>query len=93
MVELRDEAAVAARVCFATGGHEIGPSKRRAGTQTTAPIVVGEGGWIGMGCTILGGVTVGAGAIVAAGSVVTQDCEPNALYAGVPATLKRYLTD
>ena len=31
------------------------------------------------------GVTVGDGCVLAAGAVVTGDCEPDGLYAGVPA--------
>ena len=43
------------------------------------------------GRTILSGVTVGAGAVIAAGAVVTADCEPDALYGGIPAKLLRRL--
>jgi acetyltransferase-like isoleucine patch superfamily enzyme len=31
------------------------------------------------------GVKIGAGTIVGAGAVVTKDCEPGAVYVGVPA--------
>jgi acetyltransferase-like isoleucine patch superfamily enzyme len=31
------------------------------------------------------GVNVGSGCIIAAGALVVRDCEPNGLYAGVPA--------
>jgi maltose O-acetyltransferase len=34
---------------------------------------------------ILPGVTVGEGTIIGAGAVVNKDCEPGAVYAGVPA--------
>lgn len=51
----------------------------------SAPIVIGNHVWIGMGATILKGVTIGDGAIVAAGSIVNKDVPPHSLVAGVPA--------
>lgn len=80
-------------VMLVTTDHEIGPPEHRAGPLVAAPITIGPGAWIGTRATVLPGVTVGAGAVVAAGSVVTRDCEPNGLYAGVPAVRKRDLPD
>ena len=57
------------------------------------PVSIGDGVWVGAGAKIMSGITIGDGAIVAAGSVVTRDVPPNALVAGVPATLKKYLSD
>jgi maltose O-acetyltransferase len=76
---------------FITGGHQLGPSERRAGTGLAGAISVGDGCWIGAGAKILGGVTVGDGAIVAAGAVVIRDVSPNTMVAGVPATAKKDL--
>jgi UDP-2-acetamido-3-amino-2,3-dideoxy-glucuronate N-acetyltransferase len=47
---------------------------------------------IGSGSTILSKVTIGEGALVGAGSVVTKDVPPNAVVAGNPARVLRYLT-
>ncbi len=44
---------------------------------------------IGHRVTIVGSRTIGRGAVVGAGSVVTQDLEPDGVYAGVPARLIR----
>lgn len=74
-----------------TGGHEIGPTERRAGLGTAQPVTIGMGCWIGASTTILGGATIGAGTIVAAGSIVTGDLPPGVLAAGVPAKVKRTL--
>lgn len=79
------------RVNFVSSSHEVGPSTKRAGDNKAAPIVVGPGCWIGAAATVLQGVTIGEGTIIAAGSVVTKDCEPNSLYAGVPARKVRDL--
>lgn len=46
---------------------------------------IGMGTWIGAGAVVLPGVTIGPGCVVAAGAVVVRHCEPNGLYAGVPA--------
>lgn len=72
-------------VSFVTQSHELGSHERRAGRAITAPIVVGDGVWIGAHAVILPGVTIADGAIIAAGSLVTKDCEPDALYLGSPA--------
>ena len=47
---------------------------------------------IGIGAVVLNGVTVGRGALVAAGSVVTKDVPAQTLVAGVPAKVKRELS-
>ena len=51
----------------------------------TGEVVVGERAMIGAGAIVLPGVEIGAGARVAANSLVTQDVDPGATVAGVPA--------
>ena len=53
--------------------------------------VVRKGASLGSGATILCNLTIGENAIVGAGSVVTKDVPPNAVVAGNPARLLRYL--
>jgi acetyltransferase-like isoleucine patch superfamily enzyme len=55
--------------------------------------LIKKGASIGSGSTILANLTVGEGAIVGAGSVVTKDVPANAIVAGNPAKLLRYVTD
>jgi len=90
-ITLEDRVQVGYQVTFVTGGHAIGEHGSRAGTHAPAPIVVGEGSWIGARATILPGVVIGAGAVVAAAAVVTKDVEPDTLVAGVPAKKIRAL--
>lgn len=73
------------RVLIFTGSHEIGGSERRAGQFQSHPVTIGDGAWIGANVSILPGVTIGAGAVIATGAVVAGDCDPNAIYGGVPA--------
>jgi acetyltransferase-like isoleucine patch superfamily enzyme len=54
--------------------------------------LVRTGASIGSGTTVLANVTIGENAIVGAGSVVTRDVPPNAIVAGNPARLLRYIT-
>jgi acetyltransferase-like isoleucine patch superfamily enzyme len=54
--------------------------------------VVCRGASIGSGSTILSNITIGENAIVGAGSVVTKDVPPNAIVAGNPARVLRYLS-
>jgi acetyltransferase-like isoleucine patch superfamily enzyme len=55
--------------------------------------VVKKGASIGSGATILSNVTIGENSIVGAGSVVTKDVPANAIVAGNPARVKRYVED
>ncbi len=55
--------------------------------------VVKKGASIGSGSTILANVVVGKNAIVGAGSVVTKDVPANAIVAGNPAKVFRYITE
>ena len=53
--------------------------------------LVKKGASIGSGATILANVTIGENAIVGAGAVVTKDVPANAIVAGNPARLIRYI--
>jgi len=53
--------------------------------------VIKKGASIGSGATILSNLTIGENAIVGAGSVVTKDVPANAIVAGNPAKVLRYI--
>lgn len=85
-VTIGSNVAIAPHCKILTTTHYIGSSDRRVGDGCVKlPVVIGDGSWIGAGCTILPGVTIGKGCVIAAGSVVREDCEDNWLYGGVPA--------
>jgi acetyltransferase-like isoleucine patch superfamily enzyme len=55
------------------------------------PTIIKKGSSIGSSATILCGVTIGENAIVGAGSVVTKDVPSNAIVAGNPSRVIRYI--
>ena len=57
----------------------------------TAPVIIKDNVWIGMGAVILKGVTIGENSIVAAGAIVTHDVPPNVVVAGNPAKIVKQL--
>ncbi|QIS42036.1 acyltransferase [Clavibacter capsici] len=91
-VTIGDHVSLGDHVRLITSTHQDGSSRKRAGALMGRPVSIGSGTWIGSGTTVLPGVNVGAGCVIAAGSMVTEDCERDSLYAGVPARLKRRLT-
>jgi carbonic anhydrase/acetyltransferase-like protein (isoleucine patch superfamily) len=56
---------------------------------------IGDGSLIGMGATVLSGAVIGEGCLVAAGAVVLEGTvvPAGSLVAGVPAKVRRELTD
>ena len=92
-IYIGNDVRVAMRSTFITSTHLIAGSSQRAGEGESAPIRIEDGCWIGACATILPGVIVGKGTIIAAGAVVTKNCDPNAIYAGVPARKIRDLAD
>lgn len=84
-VEIGQECSFGPRVMIITGSHEVGNLGRRAGMAIALPVRIGSGSWLGANVVVLPGVTIGENVVIAAGALVTADCEPNALYAGVPA--------
>jgi carbonic anhydrase/acetyltransferase-like protein (isoleucine patch superfamily) len=57
--------------------------------------VIEDGAMVAMGATVLSGARVGRGSVVAAGAVVPEgmDIPPGVIAAGVPAMIRREMTD
>lgn len=58
-----------------------------------SPTVIRKGASIGSGATILCNLNIGENAIVGAGSVVTKNVPRNAIVAGNPARILRYIEE
>ncbi|MGA2786458.1 MAG: acyltransferase [Verrucomicrobiota bacterium] len=91
LIQIGERCAIGMGVYFITSYHEVGGAEERAGELRARSIKVGNGSWIGARAVLLPGVSIGEGCVIAAGAVVTRDCQPHALYAGVPARLVKQL--
>lgn len=85
-VTIEDNVFVGPHVVFTNDRH---PKVR--GEWELLPIRVMNGAAIGAGAVILPGVTIGENAIIGAGAVVTKDVDSNAIVAGNPSHVLRYI--
>ena len=76
-----------------TDFHPLDPYLRQVNPlqAKTVPVSIADDVFIGMNCLILKGVTVGARSVIGAGSVVTRDVPEDAIVAGNPAQVIRYI--
>jgi maltose O-acetyltransferase len=73
------------QVMILTSDHGISPAGEVARHATYGEVHIGDRCWIGTRAMIMPGVTIGEGTVIGAGALVTKDCEPGAIYVGVPA--------
>jgi maltose O-acetyltransferase len=90
-IELGKNVGIGMGSMLLTTHHEMGGPEARVGPWHGKPIRIHDGCWLAARVVVLPGVTIGSGCVIAAGAVVTGDCEPNGLYAGVPARRVRDL--
>ncbi len=93
-VTIEDEVFVGHNVAFINDSYPRAASGGRLQTEADWKVertLVKKGASIGSGATILSNITIGENAIVGAGSVVTRDVPANAVVAGNPAKILRYI--
>ena len=94
-VEIEDNVFVGHSVTFINDSYPrattVGGELQTEADWKVEKTVVREGASIGSGSTILSKITIGENAIVGAGSVVTKDVPANAIVAGNPAKVLRFL--
>ncbi len=73
------------QVMIVTSVHPIDHDGQVTRMPVPAEVHIGDRCWLGARSMIMPGVKIGAGTVIGAGSVVTKDCDPGALYVGVPA--------
>jgi acetyltransferase-like isoleucine patch superfamily enzyme len=58
-----------------------------------APVIIEKNVWVAINVVVLPGVTIGEGSIVASGSVVTETIPPMVFAAGIPAKVKKDISE
>jgi acetyltransferase-like isoleucine patch superfamily enzyme len=91
-VTIEDEVFIGHGVMFINDKYPVSVLPPGTSLPEREPIHVGRGASIGSNATILGNVTIGTGALVGAGSVVTHAVPKNAVIAGNPARVLRFLS-
>ena len=84
-VDIGRDVFLGPQVMIITSVHQIDQDGQVARMPSPSQVVIGDRCWLGARAVVMPGVKIGAGTIVGAGAVVTKDCEPGAVYVGVPA--------
>jgi acetyltransferase-like isoleucine patch superfamily enzyme len=88
-ITIGDDVLIGPKVNLVTINHPLDPATRRS--TYCAPIVIGNGAWLGAGVSVMPGVTIGENAVVAANAVVTGDVPDNIVVGGIPARTIRHI--
>lgn len=63
------------------------------GVDISGNVSIEDDVWVGIGSTIVEKTSIGKGSFLGAGAVVTNDIPPGVLAVGIPAVVKRKITD
>jgi acetyltransferase-like isoleucine patch superfamily enzyme len=85
------ESCMLAQGAFITDSDWHGVYDRSLSIGNTAPVRIGNNAWIGDSTIVYKGVRIGENSIIGAGSVVVRDIPANAVAAGNPAAVLKYL--
>lgn len=88
-IEIGNNVLIGHNVVIATINHDFEIKNRLS--MYAKKVKIGNDVWIGSNATILPGVEIQDGAIIAAGSIVTKDVPKNAVVAGNPARIIKYV--
>lgn len=92
-VMIGENAQIAPNVSIYTAGHPVHPDSRNSGYEYGIGITIGDNVWIGGSSVINPGVHIGNNVVIGSGSVVTKDIPDNAIAAGNPCRVIRYITE
>lgn len=92
-VIIGENVMIAPNVSLYTAGHPLHPDARNSGYEYGIGITIGDNVWIGGNTVVNPGVHIGNNVVIGSGSVVTKDIPDNALAAGNPYKVIRFLTE
>jgi acetyltransferase-like isoleucine patch superfamily enzyme len=85
------DSCMLAQGVFITDSDWHGVYDRSQPVGNTVPVRIGDNVWIGDSAIVCKGVTIGRNSIIGAGSVVVRDIPENAVAAGNPASVVKWL--
>lgn len=92
-IHIGNHVFIGPNVGFYGACHPLSPQLRNEGQEWAKTIVIEDNVWIGGSVCLLGGVTIGQNCVIGAGSVVTKSIPANAVAAGNPCRVIRFLTE
>lgn len=92
-IRFGDDVLVGPGCTFVTVNHALESERRLQGVMQCKSITVGNNVWFGAEVTVCPGVTIGDNCVIGAGSVVARDLPSNAVAAGNPCKVLRYLSE
>jgi maltose O-acetyltransferase len=84
-VDIGRDVFLGPQVMIITSVHDMDEGGQVTRMPSAGQVVIGDRCWLGARALIMPGVKIGEGTVVGAGAVVTKDCDPGAVYVGVPA--------
>ena len=90
-IRIGDNVMIGPGVHIYTATHPINKDERKSKIESGKKVIIGDDVWIGGNSVINPGVTIGSNVVIGSGSVVTKDIPSNAVAAGNPCRVIRYL--
>ncbi|MCL1049582.1 hypothetical protein L2755_08125 [Shewanella abyssi] len=86
-VVLEDEVMIGFNSVLVSGNHSCVNGSYRFGDSLKAPILVGNGSWIGANCTVVAGASLAPSSLLAANSCLKGENVIKGVYGGVPSRI------
>jgi putative colanic acid biosynthesis acetyltransferase WcaF len=85
-IDIGNNVCVSQAALLLVGNHDY---KKTSFDESSKPIILEDGVWVGARAVVCGGVTMASHSIAAVGSVITRNTEPYGIYQGNPAVKVR----
>ena len=93
VIKIGDDCFIGPKCGIYTAEHPLFYQERNLGLEKAEPVTIGNNVWIGADVTILSGVKIGNNAVIGAKSLVTKNIPDNAVAAGNPCRVIKYICE